>query len=167
MKFLFFLVTGNKAYKDGLGFHQSFFEQSGFMWGIIIAAAIAIIIAAIFYFGLTKNITLAKRPNWWICLLIVAIATFFVSDFMVIGGNGSTNEMTFYQANENYVKSKKRDPKIKQYTEKKVKIRQELKKWNDVRLPFDLNCAIWGCIVFVAGSAVMKRYSVNATQIPW
>lgn len=170
-KFLFFWVAGSDAYaKDGLGFHKEFFvNNGGFLYGFLIAALIGLVICAIFYFGMCNNFSLAKVRNWWICLIVTAIATFFVSDLVVIGGNGSKLPTSFYKSNIGWVdvQRKKKVPNIKDYTAKKVKIEQKLKKWSDVRFPFDTTCAIYGIVFYVAISCFAKGYSKYGKKIPF
>ncbi len=168
-KFLFFWVAGTDAYaKDGLGFHKEFFvNNGGFLYGFLIALLIGLVICTIFYFGMCNNFSLAKVRNWWICLIVTAIATFFVSDLVVIGGNGSKAATTFYHSNTEWVKEHRKSPNVKDYTAKKVKIEQKLKKWSDVRFPFDTTCAIYGIVFYVVGTCVFKGFSKYGVKIPW
>lgn len=168
-KFLFFWVAGIDAYaKDGLGFHKEFFvNHGGFLIGFLIALLLGIAICAIFYFGLCKNFSLAKVHNWWICLVVTAIVTFFASDLIVIGGNGSKASTTFYHSNIEWVKEHRTSPNVKDYTAKKVKIEQSLKRWGDVRFPFDMTCAVYGVVFYVAFTCVFKGYSKYGAKIPW
>lgn len=168
-KFFFFWVTGSKAYsQEGLGFHKEFFvNNGGFLYGIVLALIIGIVISAIFYFGMCNNFSLAKVRNWWISLAVAGILTFFVSDLMLIGGNGSKASTTFYHGNTEWVKDHRKSPNVKDYSAKKVSIEQKLKKWGDVRFPFDMSCAIYGMIFFFAGTCVFKGYSKYGKKIPW
>ncbi len=171
MKFLeyFFLpVSASESYKDALGFHTNYFVNgSGFLMGLLLALGIAVVLALVFYFGICKNYTLAKKSNWWILSLVVAIIAYFGADFILIGGQGSTSVNTFYGANEQLVRDNRNKPNAKQYAKLKMKIEGELQKQKDVRVPFDFTCAGWSWLIFLGFSMWIKRYSVNGTQIPF
>lgn len=168
-KILFFWVANTAAYaKDGLGFHKDYFlNNGGFLYGFLMAVIIGLVISAVFYLGLCSNFSLAKTRNWWICLVITGIVTFFGADLVLIGGNGSKAPTTFYKSNEEFVKEHRKSPNVKEYTAKKVKIEQSLKKWGDVRFPFDTMCSLYGMVFFVGGAFLFKGFSRHGSQIPW
>lgn len=169
MKYLFFFVSGSDAYKDALGFHSNYFEtHNGFLYGLILALVIALIMAVVFYFIICKKYALATKRTWWILSILVAVISYFATDILLIGGQGSTAERpyTFYGCNELLVIEKKSKPNAKQYRKLKMKIESELQKYKDVRFPFDITCAGWGWLFFLGASIPLKRFSVNGTQIP-
>lgn len=167
-EFFFFPVSGSNAYKDALGFHKNYFvDNSGFLYGFILAAIIGIVFAAIFYFIFCNNYSIAKKLNWWIISLVVAVGSYFASDLCLIGGQGSTSVSTFYGCNEQYVRENRNKPNTKQYARLNMKIKGELQKQKDVRVPFDLTCAGWSWLIFFGFSIWWKRYSKHGTQIPF
>ena len=85
-EFFFFPVSGSESYKDALGFHTNYFvNNGGFLWGLLLAFAVAILIALIFYFGLCKNYNFAKKANWWIASVVVAVIAYLSLRHIFVG----------------------------------------------------------------------------------
>lgn len=185
MKFFYFLVNwpGNKG-QANFDLHNYFFvEQGGFTYGLLIALAAALIAALVYYFVLGKNVTTAKMGNWWICGIVALVATFCISDFVLIGkdsGKGSTRNKTekitykysFYHGMDKAV-SPKEGLKGYSTTNKKEDLRKtqkeitkKLNKGGDVRYPYSLNTTIWCAIFYFALSMLLKGFSEAAKTKP-
>ena len=168
MEYLFFPVSGNDAYNDTLGFHTNYFiNNNGFLWSLLVAVGIALVLSLLFYFAFARNITLAKKLNWFICSLIVGGLSYGACDLFLIGQPGSQSTITFYNANNELVKSKVADPMAPSYAQKKIEIENDLKKYKDVRVPFDFTTAAWSWIFFFGISCCIKGYSKYANHIPF
>ena len=49
---LFFFVTNSQAWKDTREFHENFFvSHNAFMYGVLTAIIVALVLALLFYFG--------------------------------------------------------------------------------------------------------------------
>ena len=49
---LFFFVTNSQAWKDTREFHENFFvTHNAFMYGVLTAIIVALVLALVFYFG--------------------------------------------------------------------------------------------------------------------
>lgn len=181
--FLYFAVTGNDAFKgDTMGYHTYYFlDHWGCMYGILLALLVAGVCSAVFYLGLCRKFSLATSPNWWITLLVCGAVSFGLSDTILIGHkqktqtstfnfHGSMNEMLKDGGYHKPGESKKRNispDHAKNLQIEKTKIETNLKKWKDVRLPFDATTGCYAMLFFVLWAFVFKGYSEHGTQIPW
>ena len=173
---MYFLVSGSKAYKeDGLGFHTFFFDNgNGFLFGFLLALAIAVLVAMIFYLGFCmkkETFSAAKTTNWVVGLILVGVLSFFANDLLLVGTpvtNANTQSVnggvtTYYKSNESFVKVKKYD---QQYVDAKNKLNKQIQKWGDVRIQYDLNTALWCMIIYVGVSLCIKGFTPFGNCIP-
>jgi len=171
-KTLFYPVANSADFKDGLNFHKYYFvDNNGFLYGLLLALAVAVIVAAVYYFGLARNVAFCKTKFWWVSLICAFVISFFGANFALIGTKQSKPSISFYQNIEDRFKDqgqkKNMIGKEDQYRKKRSEIIKKADKWGDVRLSYDLTCGVWAIIFFVGSSAVFKRFSPGATQIPW
>lgn len=168
LEYFFIPVSSADAYKDALGFHTNYFVNNyGFLWALLVGVGIALVISLIFYFVFATNTTRSQKVNWWIASLIVGLMTYGATDLFLIGNQGSTSATSFYGVNELYVKENRQKPNASQYKSINRKIKEDLKKGKDVRVPFDFTAAVWSWIFFLGISACLKGYSKFGTQIPF
>lgn len=172
LKSLFFPVANSGAYKDGLNFHNYFFvDHNGFLYGLILAFAMAIIVGIVYYFVLARNVEFCKTKFWWISLICAFGITFLGANFVLIGQNNMKPSISFHQNIEDRFKDPKEKSKMRgkedQYRKKRTDIIKASNRYGDVRIPYDITCGVWSIIFFVGGSAVFKKFSDGATQIPW
>lgn len=182
MKSIFFLVSSMPQYGDEYGYHAHFFEGSGFMTAFIIAMVVAVVCAAIYYFGLcmkVKTISAATLPVWLVGLALSALIPFFLADQILIGHNiGDDNEAdetaityahSFYRDLEYYYIDISEDAPVseqEQMMSVKDEIVENLNQGDDVALMFSLNTLIWSVIAYYLFSLLMKGFSINGLAIP-
>lgn len=168
LEYFFIPVSNADAYKDALGFHNNYFVNNyGFLWALLVGVGIALVIALLFYFVFATNTVRGKTRNWWIASLIVVLMSYGATDLFLIGNQGSTSVISFYGTNELYVKENHQKPNAAQYKTLNNKIRGDLKKGKDVRVPFDFTAAFWSWIFFLGISACLKGHSKYGTKIPF
>ncbi len=77
MSFLYFLVTGCKAYADKLEAYKYYFEtEGGFTAAFLLALAVAGIFAIIYYLFCRASFSWAKIGTWVITMLVAACVAF-------------------------------------------------------------------------------------------
>lgn len=197
MKNVFFLVSGMSQYKDSFGYHANFFETNGaFAIALIAALIMAVVCAAIFYYGFcmsSKTFKVATLPTWIVTLIVAGACTFLFTSQALIGhdggslsddedmeevdasevdeGNASSKIHNFYVDMENYfnIKSQEEDiteEEINELMEEKENIKEALNQGEDVALMFNLNATIYALIFFYIISIIMKGFTVNGVCIP-
>lgn len=189
MGIFYFLVHWNTANVNSTKLHNYFLEQcSGYSDGLILAVAAALALAIIYYFVLGNNVTTAKMHNWWICGIVALVATFCVSNFVLIGvqptkkeyakskslENKITYKYSFYRSMDRAVKPGKNtlikndmldSEKEALVAEKKV-IAQNLSKGKDIRIPYSVNTTIWCAVFYFLFSMLFKGLSKAAKTKP-
>lgn len=85
---LFFFVTNSQAWKDTREFHENFFlNHSAFMYGLVTAILVALILAVVFYFGCCNkrnDDSMAKTGVWAGFLLVTGLFVFLTANFVFI-----------------------------------------------------------------------------------
>lgn len=180
MDFFYFLVTGSEAWE--LHYHKNFFiTQGGFLWGVIGALIVGVIVACAFYFGCCNSSKTSKSANvgvWAISLCLCAVVSYFYADMVVIGDTKTTDinsvfrVHSFYKANDDYYIAKSQDrtmtpTMLSELNQKKIEIKSNLDKGGDVRFEFDITTAILAVIFFFLASIIVKRFTINGKTIPF
>lgn len=180
MDFFYFLVTGSDAWEPN--YHWNFFiTQGGFLWGIIGALILGVVVACAFYFGCCNSSKTSKYSNvgvWAISLCLCAAISYFYADMVVIGDPKTTDNSSvfrahsFYKANDDYYLEKSQDKNmtptfLAELHQLNNKIKSDLDKGGDVRFEFDITTAILAVIFFILASVVVKRFTINGKTIPF
>lgn len=180
MDFIYFLVTGSEAWEPN--YHDNFFiTQGGFVWGIIGALIVGVIVACAFYFGCCNSSKTSKFANigvWAISLCLCAVVSYFYADMVVIGDPKTTDDnsvfrtYSFYKANDDFYIRTSQDPQmtstlLSELNQKRIEIRSNLDKGGDVRFEFDITTAILAVIFFFLASIIVKRFTINGKTIPF
>lgn len=77
MKFLYFLVTGCKAYGEKLGAYKYYFEtEGGFTSAFLLALGVAFVAALLYYLFCRKSFSFAKIGSWIVTMLVAAAVSF-------------------------------------------------------------------------------------------
>lgn len=180
MEKIFFFVSNSKAWKETAKFHENFFlDHNAFLYGLIIAIVVALVMAAIFYFGCCnskKSNAQANMGVWAGFLIVTGVLVFLAADFSLIGKSGTKNtksvfyKYSFYNANEKYLVLKTRNNQnqleCQQYQQDKDKIETELNRGGDVRYSFSIGCAVYSLIFFYIFSLLMKGFTYQGVAIP-
>lgn len=185
MDLFYFLVTSLEQYSDKLGFHKYFFEGELPSWlkdvapfpafyeGFLCSLGIGAAIALAFYFGMCngESVKPATRTNWYIGLLLVALAAFFVSDIMFIGADGNPGS-GFYGACQEYAKKFMENhtgnqQDIKACLDEFNKIKTALNEGNDVALMFNVSNALLSMLFYLLASIGVKNFTKHGSQIPF
>lgn len=179
MKSLFFLVGGMEQYADNYGYHEHFFETHGaFLSAFIIAAVVAVIFAAIYYFGLCmshKTISCATMPVWAVALILSGVVSFLIAGQILIGHDNPdgtskiTYDHSFYKdLDDYYIELAEEAPDAEKETMngEKNDIIAALEDGEDVALMFNLNTGLWSLLAFYLISLLMKGFSTNGMAIP-
>ncbi len=189
MKYLYFLVDWEGKYSSKL--HEFFFEPKGFAYGLVLAFVAALVMALVYYFVLGRKVTTGKMGNWWLCGVIALLATFFISDYVIIGQEPTKKERSnskklnskltykysFYRSLDKAVKpAKKSEETVLQagwfQGEKdeciatKNQIVDKLNRGGDVRYPFSINTTIWCAVFYFLFSIIFKGMSEAAKTKP-
>lgn len=173
MEILYYFVRQSEAWEPK--FHDNFFNgQLGFMYGIILALAVAVIAALAFYFGCcnSKNeVKYANNTTWTIVLLAGVVVAAVLGDIVIIGHDTHSILVTnFYEANEEYymtqVSGSTDQNFINEMATTKTNIASALDKGNDVRLPFDITTGIWCAVFYFIISLLIKGITINGKVIP-
>lgn len=180
MKSIFFLVSGMEQYADAYDYHMNFFETHGaFSTAFIIAAIVALLLAAIYYFGFCmsrKTIGMANVPVWIVCLLLTGVLTFTTTSLVLIGSDSEDGDETaltyqhsFYRNMEDYYIEISEDAPAteqEQMMNEKNDIVDRLNMGEDVALMFNINSTIYAIIFFYIFSLLMKGFTTNGLAIP-
>lgn len=184
-------VTSTEAWtndKGNIRFHEQFFEgEHGFSAGILGAVVIALVFAAIFYFGFCNSKTSNKYATHWLWAIFLAVSglvTFAYSDQVLIGNSAVAEQMSnqneknkgdilydysFYKSIEDYMvdfAGKKPQDQV-EAEERKNMIVNNLKKGEDVNMPFNVTNAVISLIAFFLISVGIKRFTINGKCIPF
>ncbi len=184
-------VTSTEAWKSDHGeisFHEQFFiHEKGFVAGSLGAVIIALVFAAIFYFGLCNSKTSNKYATHWLWAIFLAVSglvAFAYSDQVLIGNSATAEQMyelhvsdrpynvfyeySFYKSIHLYEQennaSSSSQPEIQ---ERSNKILDDLKKGEDVNMPFNMTNAVISLIAFFLISLGIKRFTINGKCIPF
>lgn len=190
MKIFYFLVNWDGANSAKL--HEYFFVKgNGFLYGLLLAAVVALVVALVYYFVLGRSVKSAKMGNWWICGIIALAVTFCVSNFVFIGQeptkkeyaegkkleNKITYKYSFYRSMDRALKPSKVPGETlidkgvtkiekEQLKAEQKKIAQNLNQGKDVRYPYAINTTIWCAIFFFLFSMLFKGMSQAAKTKP-
>lgn len=178
MDFLYYFVT--KSFDWEPKYHQNFFvDHNAFVYGLVWAIVLALVFAIAFYFCLCNNkesCSSAKLPVWLVFLALSGISSYLVADWGIIGKKNITDQTSvfykysFYNTNEAYYAEQARNNSneqlLQELAKKKNEIRMDLNQGNDVRVPFDMTCAVYGLIFFYLFSVVLKGFTINGKTIP-
>lgn len=173
MDFFYFLVKDEKSGWDSV-FHADYFDNVGFLYGILGALAIGVVCSLVFYFGLCNNknnVKSATKTNWIIFLLVAGVAAYFYADFVLIGDPQTTTPgTTSFCENNNrmliQLTQGQPQPVVQQFTNKYSEIRDNLQKGNDVAFAFDITTAVLAAIFYFLFSLIIKRFTIAGKAIP-
>ncbi len=175
MEFLYFLVTGSDSWENQ--YHQNFFvTQGGFTFGFVAALIIGVLFSCIFYFGFCNSKNTQKSANmgvWAVCLLIAIVIGYLFADYVIIGDSTDAvfRDCSFYKANDEYYVAQTRGSvspaKINDLASLQTKIKSDLDKGGDVRLPYDITTAVLTAIFFFLASIGVKRFTISGKAIPF
>ena len=174
MDLFYFLVTSLEQYSDKFGFHVNYFiEKGAFTEAFLYSLAIGVVVALAFYFSLCNAVSVkpATRVNWFIGLVIVAIAAFFIGDIMVIGSEGNPGT-GFYAscqafANNYMLLHQDNNQAIQECQNELNKILQDLKEDNDIVLLFNVTNAFLSMLIYFLVSLSVKNFTKHGSQIPF
>lgn len=174
MDFIYFLVTSLEQYSDKFYFHSNYFvEQRSFTEAFFYSSGIGAAVALVFYFVLCNgdSVKPATRVNWFIGLLLVALAAFFVGDIMIIGSDG-TPGTGFYAAcqdyaNEYMIANQGNEQAITECQMELNNILENLRQGNDVALMFNLTNAVISMLVYFLTSLGVKNFTKSGSAIPF
>ena len=179
MKSLFFLVSGMEQYADNYDYHLHFFETQGaFMSALIIAVVVALIFAAIYYFGLCmshKTISCATIPVWAVAFVLSGAISFLIAGQVLIGHDNPegtskiTYDHSFYKDLDDYyieLAEDAPDAEKAAMNAEKNDIITALEEGEDVALMFNLNTGLWSLLAFYVFSLLLKGFSTNGMAIP-
>lgn len=173
MEILYYFVRQSAAWDPK--FHDNFFNgQSGFLYGLLLAAIVAIVAAVIFYFGFcnsNKEVKYANKTSWAVGLVAAAIVAAVLGDIIIIGHDMNSVLVTnFYDANEQYymqqVSGSTDQNFIDELSSKKTQIANDLDKNNDVRIPFDATTGVWAAVLYFLVSLPIKGITIHGKVIP-
>lgn len=180
MDFIYFLVTSNKAWENYSKFHENFFnEENGFLMGFIGALVIALIFAAIFYFGFCNSKNTNKYATHWLWAIFLAlggVTAFFYSDLVVIGDAenakkgrervGLFYDYSFYRANNDYMSNEVDHVNKVSYENAKNAIESDLDKGKGVRFDYNITTTVLALVWFFLISLIIKRFTIGGKCIP-
>lgn len=141
-----------------------------------IGALIALVFAALYYFGIGNFVfKLAKRSVWLVTLILTFVVTFFVTGPQIVGidrGDGNHSTGLYKAAYENLrAKGSDSGDALKDKKKKQLKNfkEKELKDGVFATVPMQMSLATGGVSVlfFVVFSFGFKRFSTHATAIPF
>ena len=179
LKTIYHFVVTSDAWEPK--FHENFFiGHDAFLFGLLWASGIGLIIACGYYFlccNDKNSIKLANLPSWCVAGVVAAILTFYVANWVIIGKSGVNDRKSlfytysFYNANDNYYneevrKNMKNDKIVKELATTKQKIKTDLDHGNGVRTPFAGTTTILGILSFVGFSLFVKGATRNGKHIP-
>lgn len=174
MDLFYFLVTSLEQYSDKFGFHTNYFVENGtFALAFGCSFGIGAAIALAFYFGMCngESVKHATRTNWYIGLLLVALAAFFVSDIMFIGADGNPGT-GFYGACQEHIRQfmlqhQGNQQVIQECQTEFNKIMKNLNEGNDVALMFNVTNALLSMLFYLLASIGVKNFTKHGSQIPF
>ena len=179
LKTIYHFVTTSNAWEPR--FHENFFvTHHAFLYGLLIALGIGVVIALIYYFSCCNSKNTVKMANiytWLVAGVVSAVLSFFVANWVIIGKSGVNNQKSlfytysFYNANETYYnvevqRNVKNEKLVKDLATTKQKIKTDLDQGHDVRLPYSATTTVLNIIFFVAASFCIKGATRNGKHIP-
>lgn len=174
MDFFYYFVTSLEQYTDKFGFHSYYFVENGaFTEAFLYSAAIGVAIALAFYFGLCNGESAkpATRVNWFIGLLLVALAAYFAGDMMIIGSDGNPGTGFYAACQEfanNFMNQNIGNNQAVQECQMELnRILEELRKGNDVALMFNITNAVLSMLIYFLTSLGVKNFTKHGSQIPF
>lgn len=172
---LFFLVS----LADERQFHTNYFiEHGAFLYGLLLAAVIGVVVALVFYYGCcnsSKSMASATLTVWVGCMVAAGALTYLTANFVLIGKpqavQGPFYDHSFYKANEEYASAKAgekntNENEVQEYNQERDRIADELDKGDDARVPFSAHCAIYAMLAFFLCSLAVKGTTIHGTYIP-
>ena len=159
---LFLFVTNSQAWKDTREFHENFFvSHNAFMYGVLTAIIVALVLALLFYFGCCNkrnDDSMANTGVWAGFLLVTGLLVFLTANFAFIGKSNVADSQSifykysFYKANTEFVIEKTRDnqnqQQVDEYTTARQKIETDLNNGKDVRYSYSLGCTVYSLLFF-------------------
>lgn len=177
---LFFFVTNSQAWKDTREFHENFFvTHNAFMYGVLTAIIVALVLALVFYFGCCNkrnDDSMANTGVWAGFLLVTGLLVFLTANFAFIGKSNVADSQSifykhsFYKANSEFVIEKTRDnqnqQQVDEYTTARQKIETDLNNGKDVRYSYSLGCTVYSLLFFYIFSLLFKGFTYQGIAIP-
>ena len=179
LKTIYHFVVTSDAWEPK--FHENFFvEHHAFLYGLLWALVIGLVIACGYYFlccNDKNSIKLANLPSWCVAGVVAAFLSFFVSNWIIIGKSGVNDRKSlfytysFYNANDNYYneevkKNMKNDKIVKELATTKQKIKTGLDQGNEVRAPYAGTTTVLGVLFFALFSFCVKGMTRNGKHVP-
>lgn len=156
-------------------FDHYFMQTDVCMWTFIIGLGIAIVVCAIFYFGICNaSYALSTRLTWAVALVIVGAATFFSSHFYINGHNGDGASTSSGWYHDSYVLQDT-------YAEEIEDDGDQLAEWNalsdefrdelgtgafDITNSISLVNTVYALLIFILMSFCVKGTTVHGKNIP-
>lgn len=174
MDLFYYFVTSLDQYADKFGFHNYYFVENGaFTAGFWYSFGIGVVVALAFYFGLCngESVKHATRVNWGIGLLLVALAAYFIGDFLIIGSDGNPGSGFYCACQEfanNFMSHNIGNNQAVQECQMELnRILEELRKGNDVALMFNVTNAVLSMLFYFLTSLGVKNLTKMGSHIPF
>lgn len=172
---IYFLVSTCETWlnKDGNGYLNNYFiDEGGFTNALLIAIAVAVVAAIVFYgvIGMKFN-RLANLAVWLVTLAADAIVTFFVTQLMIIGSrDGNTG---IFQSITNF-----RGTKLQEIPVDNIQGRTDLSNATDqlvnllsngcdVTTYLNVTNVVLAVVVFFVISICVKGITIHAKHVPF
>lgn len=159
---VYFLVSGSKAFRDPLGVFKAYFIKDGaFDTAFITVLCISVVLCVIYYLITRKSMGFAKVWTWIVALVVAACMSFAVPAYTLHmdttnQGIGKTLE----------VEARKHDDSQKQ----KQMMRKEFNKGVFRCSPVNTFCwtnFVAGGLIFFGASLLCKRFGGYGRHIPF
>ncbi len=162
---VYFLVTGSKAFRDPLNVYRTYFIKDGaFDNAFLISLAIGLVLCVCYYLYTRKSMSFANIGTWFVTLFVAAVLSFGASAYTV--GIGTTNRGLGHTLE---MQARKQQSNAEETSAKKRRLRQDFNKGVFRCAPVNTFC--WtnfavGGIVFLVASFGCKRFGGYGRNIP-
>lgn len=156
-------------------FNHYFMETDACLWTFLIGVGIAVVVGAIFYFGICNTrFSLSTRLVWVVAMIICCAATFFVSDIYLKGhdgGEASSSSGLFldsYNLQDDYAQSiEDDDDQLAEWNEQADEFRQDLATGSfDIITKISVINTVYALLVFILFSLCVKGTTTHGKNIP-
>lgn len=121
---VYFLVTGSKAFRDPLNVYRTYFIKDGaFDNAFLISLAIGLVLCVCYYLYTRKSMSFANIGTWFVTLFVAAVLSFGASAYTV--GIGTTNRGLGHTLE---MQARKQQSNAEETSAKKRKLRQDFNK---------------------------------------
>ena len=179
MEKVYFLVSSLEHYvDDAYGFHSTYFASEGaFVSAFVIAVVCAVLVAAIFYFGVCNFANrFSKHYVWSIALLVSGVLSVVMTDVKIVGSETVNGDYTgFFQsidrvrenASEEYAKNPEELEKVNKAATYLLDeaLAGEDDEYEVVDMLYLSNC-IYTLLFFLIFSILFKGFTKYGIAIP-